>query len=94
MKTSEKLTKGSAITTSIFFSACTANSAKRFLMTYSPGLTSGSIVIFDIVTLLLSKVQWWMGGTRFLFTVLAGAEAVEKENIGKHHRSVQIVFLW
>ena len=35
------LTSGSAITTSIFFSASTANSANRLLMTNSPGLELG-----------------------------------------------------
>lgn len=42
------LTSGSAMTTSIFFSARTANSAKRLLMTNSPGLSSGSMVMLDM----------------------------------------------
>lgn len=73
------LTKGSAITTSIFFSAWTANSAKRLLMTYSPGLTSGSIVMLDMMILLFPKVEWKLEEAQYLLTLLTGAEAKIKE---------------
>lgn len=74
------LTKGSAITTSIFFSAWTANSAKRLLMTYSPGLTSGSIVMLDMMIFFFPKVEWKLEEAQYLFTLLTGAEAKNRRD--------------
>lgn len=75
------LTSGSAITISIFFSASTANSANRLLMTNSPGLSSGSMVMLDMAATLGFSHE---GGVaeevaRRLLTLLTGAEAAKGE---------------
>lgn len=48
-------------------------------MTYSPGLTSGSIVMLDMMMPLFSQVETTLGETLRLFTLLGGVEAVEKK---------------
>lgn len=73
-----RLTSGSAITISIFFSANTANSANRLLMTNSPGLSSGSMVMFDMAAMLCFSHEWGVtevGARRLLTLLLTGAEA-------------------
>lgn len=46
-------------------------------MTYSPGLTSGSIVMLDMMALFLPGVEWKVeaAAAQNLFTLLTGAEA-------------------
>lgn len=48
-------------------------------MTYSPGFTSGSIVMLDMMMPLFSQVETTLGGTLRLFTLLGGAEAIGKK---------------
>ncbi len=72
------------MTTSIFFSASTANSAKRLLMTNSPGLSSGSMVMLDMVAgwmLCFSQLVGAEGDAPRLLKLLllTGTEAVKKE---------------
>lgn len=81
------LTRGSAMTTSIFFSASTANSAKRLLMTNSPGLASGSMVMLDMAAawaLRFSQLSGADGAARRLLTLLllTGTEAAQKRETG------------
>lgn len=80
--TIQRLTSGSAITISIFFSANTANSANRLLMTNSPGLSSGSMVMLDMAATLCFSHKWGdtEGGARRLLTLLllTGADAAER----------------
>lgn len=73
-----QLTSGSAITISIFFSARTANSANRLLMTNSPGLSSGSMVMFDMVAAWCFSQERGVTeeGARRLFTLLLLLTAV------------------
>ncbi len=74
------LTSGSAITISIFFSASTANSANRLLMTNSPGLSSGSMVMLDMAAMLCfshKRGVTEVGARRLLTLLLTGAEAAE-----------------
>jgi len=80
------LTSGSAITISIFFSASTANSANRLLMTYSPGLSSGSMVMLDMAAAALCfshERGVTEEGARRLLTLLllTGGEAEDREHI-------------
>lgn len=49
-------------------------------MTYSPGLTSGSMVILDMMTLLFSQVELMLGEILRLVMLLAGADARGKRN--------------
>lgn len=75
------LTSGSAITISIFFSASTANSANRLLMTNSPGFSSGSMVMLDMAAMLCFSHERGVtevGARRLLTLLLTGAEAAEK----------------
>lgn len=48
-------------------------------MTYSPGLTSGSMVILDMMTLLFSQVELMVGEILCLVTLLACADARGRE---------------
>lgn len=48
-------------------------------MTYSPGLTSGSIVMLDMMMPLFSQVETTLGETLRLFTLLGGVEAIGKK---------------
>lgn len=48
-------------------------------MTYSPGLTSGSIVMLDMMIFFFPKVEWELEEVQYLFTLLTGAEAKRKE---------------
>lgn len=48
-------------------------------MTYSPGFTSGSIVMLDMMMPLFSQVETTLGETLRLFTLLGGAEAIGKK---------------
>lgn len=76
------LTSGSAITISIFFSAKTANSANRLLMTNSPGLSSGSMVMLDMAAMLCFSHDRGVteaGARRLLTLLLTGAEAKKKK---------------
>lgn len=75
------LTSGSAITISIFFSASTANSANRLLMTNSPGFSSGSMVMLDMAAMLCFSHERGVteeGARRLLTLLLTGAEAAER----------------
>lgn len=47
-------------------------------MTYSPGFTSGSIVMLDMMMPLFSQVEATLGETLRLFTLLGGVEAIKK----------------
>lgn len=76
-----RLTSGSAITISIFFSASTANSANRLLMTNSPGFSSGSMVMLDMAAMLCFSHERGVtkeGARRLLTLLLTGAEAAEQ----------------
>ncbi|TNN42912.1 hypothetical protein EYF80_046915 [Liparis tanakae] len=76
---------GSAITISIFFSASTANSANRLLMTNSPGLSSGSMVMLDMAAALCFSHERGVTeeGARRLLTLLllTGGEAEDREHV-------------
>lgn len=77
-----RLTSGSAITISIFFSASTANSANRLFMTNSPGFSSGSMVMLDMAAMLCFSHERGVteeGARRLLTLLLTGAEAVERK---------------
>lgn len=50
-------------------------------MTYSPGLTSGSMVILDMMMLLFSQIELTLGDILRLAMVLDGADAKEKRNM-------------
>lgn len=79
------LTSGSAITISIFFSANTANSANRLLMTNSPGLSSGSMVMLDMAVMLCFSHERGVteeGARRLLTLLLTGAEAAGRQEGG------------
>lgn len=49
-------------------------------MTYSPGLTSGSIVMFDMMLFFLPEVGCRLEAAQNLFTLLTGAEAKSQRN--------------
>lgn len=59
-------------------------------MTYSPGFTSGSIVMLDMMMPLFSQVETTLGGTLRLFTLLGGAEAIGKKQ--EKHRAIKQSF--
>lgn len=76
-----RLTSGSAITISIFFSASTANSANRLFMTNSPGFSSGSMVMLDMAAMFCFSHDRGVteeGARRLLTLLLTGAEAAER----------------